>query len=142
MAKRQTRADLEAALKAEQDTTAALREKVRGLQGVVQEHDRQHTELRSRIDDLKTRLAQAEATTNEMRGYIARVQEDDVVREELVQTGDLAGGEVRLEPKRKPHHFPSPGERDRTMNAFMVDRHAYADTPEGRRRSRGHYVTY
>jgi chromosome segregation ATPase len=136
MAKRMTRAQLEAALKDEQDTTAALREKVRGLQGLVSNHEDHNTELRSRIDDLKTRLAHAEATNNEMKGYIARVQEDDVVREELVQVGDLAG-EVNLVPKRKPHRFMQFAD-SRLSDSAIMNEALY----ERRRERRGHYVTY
>lgn len=78
------------------------------------ESDQERRELRDRAraqraetDDLKERLAAAEAENARMRGYIARVQEDDVVREDLVPIGDPAG-EQQLVPKRKPTPFQAP----------------------------------
>lgn len=65
------------------------------------------TGLRKRIDDLKTRLATAELENARLRGYVARVQEDDVVREELVTTGDSEGAQ-QMVPKRKPTAFEPP----------------------------------
>lgn len=94
-------------------------------------------ETRAMFADLKERLVKAEAETQRMRGYIARVQEDDVVREELVTVGDPSG-EQRMVPKRKPTPFepPSPysiieaaGESLRT-NAY------------GERKPPRHWVTY
>lgn len=64
-------------------------------------------ETRAQFGDLKERLALAEADNQRMRGYIARVQEDDVVREELIATGDPEG-EQHLVPKRRPTRFDTP----------------------------------
>lgn len=61
-------------------------------------------DLRKKLDDTKERLAFAESENQRMRGYVERVQEDDVVREELVTTGS-PHGEQRLVPKRKPTIF-------------------------------------
>ena len=47
-------------------------------------------ERETRIADLKERLANANRSGQFMRGYIARIQEDDVVREELVQVAAMA----------------------------------------------------
>jgi hypothetical protein len=57
--------------------------------------------------DLKQRLNAAEMENQRLRGYLARVQEDDVVREELVATGD-PDGERTMVPKRKPTIFERP----------------------------------
>lgn len=62
---------------------------------------------RAQFDDLKQRLALAESLNQRMRGYIDRVQEDDVVREDLIKVGDPDGPE-QLVPKRKPTHFSEP----------------------------------
>jgi hypothetical protein len=61
------------------------------------------------LADLQERLAAALSEADRMRGYIERVQEDDVVREDLVTTGDPAGEQV-LEPKRRPTRFARPGD--------------------------------
>lgn len=58
-----------------------------------------------RNGELKERLVKAELSVHWMRGYIARVREDDIVREELVLTGDAAGEQVQV-PKRKFEPFP------------------------------------
>jgi hypothetical protein len=93
-------------------------------------------ETRAQFDDLKQRLVTAEFDNQRMRGYLARVQEDDVVREELIKIGDLEG-ECRLVPKRKPTAFEQPGQ-------FQLSRemasHPYGDRvhqPKPR-----HWVTY
>lgn len=61
-------------------------------------------DLRVKLDEIKERLAFALAQNQRMSGYLERVQEDDVVREELVTTGSPEG-EQRLVPKRKPTIF-------------------------------------
>lgn len=64
-------------------------------------------QTREQFTDLKQRLQQAEASNQFMRGYLARVQEDDVVREELLTVGE-PDGEQRFVPKRKPTGFERP----------------------------------
>lgn len=64
-------------------------------------------ETRAQFDALKSLLATAEAENQRMRGYIQRVQEDDVVREDLVTVGDPEG-EQHFVPKRKPTPFQAP----------------------------------
>lgn len=56
---------------------------------------------RKQFDDLKFRLHNSEMEVARLNGYLSRVREDDVVREELVTIGDPEGGQ-RLVPKRKP----------------------------------------
>lgn len=63
-------------------------------------------EARAQFADLKQRLQAAETSNQFMRGYLARVQEDDAVREELVVIGE-PGGE-QLAPKREPAQFLRP----------------------------------
>jgi hypothetical protein len=104
VAKLQTRKELLASIAALQ---AALKDKVDALEqarGRAEDALARERQTRSQFDDLKTRLAYAEGEVQRMGGYIARVQEDDVVREELVRTGDPEGHE-QLVPKRKPTHF-------------------------------------
>ncbi len=140
--KPKTRAELE----------AALAESQRGMQAQIDELRRRHdkavddrrqsiereAETRAQFNDLKTRLATAEADNQRMRGYIARVQEDDVVREELLTTGDPQG-EQYLVPKRKltPFHQPDPF-TERHDGAMMAD----ASYGRHERRERRHWVTY
>lgn len=50
--------------------------------------------------DLKKRLFDSEMERQRLVGYTQRVQEDDVVREDLVTVGE-PGGEQRMVPKRK-----------------------------------------
>lgn len=86
------------------DRAEAQRDEARGNYVVA---DKRNKELREQFDDLKQRLVAAEQANQFMRGYVARVQEDDVVREELIATGDTEG-EQRLVPKRKPTVFERP----------------------------------
>ncbi len=92
---------------------------------------------RKQFNDLKERLSNAEMENQRMRGYIARVQEDDAVREELVTTGD-PDGERQLVPKRKPTQFFVPGnssdlsDRDMTSSGYRM-----YDRPKPK-----HWITY
>lgn len=67
---------------------------------LADERHKQVEEMRKQFADLKERLHNSEMENQRLRGYVERVQEDDVVREELVQTGD-PNGEQRLVSKRK-----------------------------------------
>lgn len=66
-------------------------------------------ESRSHFADLKERLANAEGETSRLRGYLARVHEDDIVRDGLVEIEDVNG--KRSVPRRPPPlqetHFPT-----------------------------------
>lgn len=68
---------------------------------------RKNKELLAEFGDLKERLQTAEAENQRMRGYIQRVQEDDLEASEIVTTGDPHGEEV-LVPKRRPTRFGTP----------------------------------
>lgn len=93
---------------------------------------------RVNLTDLKTRLHAAESSNQYMRGYLARVQEDDTVREELVTMGDPEG-EQRMVPKRKPTTFERPDDftepkRDRDFMGYQ--------NYEDRNRKPKHWITY
>ena len=92
---------------------------------------------RAQFDDLKQRLQQAETDNQFLRGYLARVQEDDHVREELVAIGDPAG-EQQLVPKRKSVRFERP---DDFSNLLARDE-GYFGSSESRSKSRRHWITY
>lgn len=95
-------------------------------------------EARAQFADLKRRLYAAETSNQFMRGYLARVQEDDVVREELVATGE-PGGDQQMVPKRKPAQFLRPDD----FTSPQEDRFSgYAQTYEERRRRARHWITY
>lgn len=85
------------------------REKATALEGENTLLKNQLTESRGHFADLKTRLLAAETANQYMRGYLARVQEDDVVREDLMTVGD-PDGEQHMVPKRKPTAFPRPSD--------------------------------
>lgn len=95
--KRKTRAQLEAEL-------ANLRDCLANARLELQAAQQGGLSLRKSLDDVKERLAFAEAENQRMRGYIERVSEDDVVREPLIQTGDPEGAQ-QFVPKRKPTIF-------------------------------------
>jgi hypothetical protein len=99
-------------------------------------------DLREKLDEVKERLAFAEAELQRAGGYIQRVQEDDVVREPLVETGDPEG-EKQLVPKRKPTHFAMmsaarPMEQVNFESGGMMFRDCATERPAKRR----HWVTY
>lgn len=84
--------------------------------------------------DLKQRLFSSERSNEFMRGYLARVAEDDIVREELIERGD-PNGERELVPKRKPTGFPRAD--DFTYPAQSLGtREGYIDHDERRRRAK------
>jgi hypothetical protein len=106
----------------------------------INEQQKWRKEAEKEIADLKERLVTAESANQMMRGYIARVQEDDVVREELVAVGDPTG-EQSLMPKRKPRMFtePSPfmssqGDEMATMSRYA---HGYGERPRPK-----HWIRY
>jgi hypothetical protein len=99
------------------------------------ETERRNNDLHAEFGELKERVAILGVQNAEMRGYIGRVQEDDTVREELVQTGDILGGEVYLAPKRKHRHFD---ERLYEEKAGMMGG-IYANETARRRK---HWVNY
>lgn len=96
--KRRTRAELES-------ENSALRAQQAEISLRLNSAYAETKEVRSQFSELKERLLNAENQRQLMLGYIKRVQEDDVVREELVLVGE-PGGEQTMVPKRKPTGFP------------------------------------
>jgi hypothetical protein len=125
--KRQTRAELAAAL-------AAANELLAGKDSLLRQERAAAETVRKNADELKIRLSEAEADNQRLRGYIARVQEDDVVREELVRVGE-PDGDYQLVPKRKMTPFSGPDPYSRCDVAATGMRHA-------ERAPRRHWVTY
>lgn len=137
--KRQTRAELEAAIEDLQAKTGIMREAHKIVACQLEEATKSEKVARSQIDDLKERLALAESENQRMRGYIARVQEDDVVREDLVKVGDPQG-DHQLVPKRKPTAFYPPNVyAERGMSGSMGSA-GYADNARNRPPQK-HWVT-
>lgn len=104
------RQQLEVALKEIEELKASVNS---AQERMYQERDaktaavKQRDETRAQFDDLKKRLHESEMENQRLRGYIQRVQEDDVVREDLVAVGD-PDGEMRQVPKRKSTVFAQP----------------------------------
>jgi chromosome segregation ATPase len=105
--------------------------------------EKREKETRAQFNDLKERLVNAEATNQRMRGYISRVQEDDVVREELVAVGD-PDGEQRLVPKRRGTAFHEPAwVSDLDACKRGIDElQGYRSSDARERRKPRHWVTY
>jgi len=99
---------------------------------------RQLDETMANNAELKERVAHQTVTIATLRGYVERVKEDDVVREELVTTGAVGDpcGETQIVPKRKhailPEDYISPP-RSTPMG--------YADH-QRERTPRKHWVNY
>lgn len=103
------------------------------LQANVQELN--HTLME--FGDLKRRLHNAEHIIERMRGYIARVQEDDIVNEPLVATGNE--DEKHLAPKRQHTSFSGPEDPYIDTMAQSEMRHL---SELDRRKQRRHWTEY
>lgn len=142
--KRKTRAQLEQLLAeratAHGDHVGRLQAELQLVRGQRDEQVKSSLDLRSKLDGTKERLAFAEAANQRMRGYLERVQEDDVVREELVTTGSPEG-EQRKVPKRKSTIFAP--QIDHRVLAFGDDCAIAEGYRNGGRDTRPrHWVTY
>lgn len=141
MAKNQIEA-LQQQLREKDEEIAARDAEQRRLRDLASAREVEIKQTREQFNDLKTRIQAAETANQFMRGYLARVQEDDVVREELVTTGE-PGGEQQMVPKRKPTHFSRMddytvfGDRDGSSPY-----HGFGMTSEERSRRRKHWITY
>lgn len=96
-------------------------------------------EARGHFADLKQRLVAAELENQRLRGYIQRVQEDDVVREELVMVGDPAGDQ-QLVPKRKSTVFAEPQHMADAADSGNAWPRSFGEARE--RKKPRHWVTY
>ena len=132
---RRTRDDLETEI-------VKLRERLEEVDRVRTLAVANEAATRQQFNDLKSRLAAAEQENARMRGYIARVHEDDVVREELVRIGDPEGAE-QLVPKRKPTYFAAPAQAtDFTADAERSSRGGWSAINATERDRPRHWVTY
>ena len=127
--------DLSANLEKASARVAELQEALTTQRGNAAAWEKREKETRAQFADLKERLSNAEMENQRLRGYLARVQEDDVVREELVTTGD-PDGEQQLQPKRKHSRFEAPSQYsefgDMASSGYI----------ERDRRKPKHWVTY
>lgn len=138
-AKPRTRAALEAQVAELNEKLHLLERVLHAKTGELDNATAREKTAGDRLNDLKTRLATSEADNQRMRGYIARVQEDDVVREELVSIGE-PDGEQQLVPKRKPTPFSEPNAYSAMGECVTEGRMYHGD--QSQRRKPKHWVTY
>lgn len=131
--KRKTIAQLEAELVSLRETSNSNYENGRKWRAQAEENEKALKESRSHFADLKERLANAEAETSRLNGYLARVHEDDVVRDGLVEIEDANG--KRTVPKRQP---PMMAVTHQVHTPSMFDE---IDT-YGRSKKRTHWTSY
>lgn len=95
-------------------------------------------ETRKQFDDLKQRLRDSELELARLQGYLARVHEDDTVREELITAGE-PGGQENLVPKRKHASLAN-----YNFDATRLDNsHSFESLTYGEERRRPkHWVNY
>jgi len=116
-----------------------LRAKGRQARDIAEEAKKEKNEAQMQFADLKRRLHNAEILISKYQGYFLRVQEDDIVREELIETGD-PDGERTLRPKRKHIDFnrdleyPYMEMRPQSEMQYMPS--------EERRRHTKHWINY
>lgn len=108
----------------------------------VEERDK----TRTQFGDLKGRILYMGKVIAELRGYITRVREDDVVREDLIPVGDPEG-QHRLVPKRKHVDLPdaAPDElrsQDDHAAAGMAKIMHHYDEGERERRRSSKWIEY
>lgn len=130
---------LEQQIKESQESNVELRNELTKFRGLAAEREKQVASIKEQFDDLKIRLQAAETSNQFMRGYLSRVQEDDVVREELITTGE-PDGDQRMVPKRKSTEFPRPS--DFTEARQSVNDMAGYVNYESRQRKAKHWITY
>lgn len=137
MSKKPTIAALQESVAAAEKRADENFENGRQWKKLADDREKEIKDVKLKFDDLKTRLHAAEAANQHMRGYLARVQEDDAVREELIQTGE-PGGEQLLIPKRKPTQFARPDDFTQPHdNGIYCSRYMDSDRPKPK-----HWITY
>ena len=115
--KRQTLKSLQAAL---DSATHGETEMGRKYYAAREERDAARKEVeqvRSQFADLKRRLLEADTEQARLRGYLARVHEDDIVRDGLVEIEDGQG--KRMVPKRPPPMMSASTEHYDQFNTGM-----------------------
>ena len=116
----------------------ALREDLYKARAAFSAIETEVKETRKQFGDLKERLSNSEMENQRLRGYVARVQEDDAVREELITVGD-PDGERRLIPKRKSTAFVEPSQ----YGTFGSDSgNSYLDQIRDRGAKPKHWINY
>jgi Spy/CpxP family protein refolding chaperone len=136
--KPKTRTELEAAIAQLSTDYGRMRQACADEVEKRQRAEAREKETRVQFDDLKQRLVTAEFENQRMRGYLQRVQEDDVVREELVKVGDPEG-ECHLVPKRKPTGFAPPVHFPLPAHNMVSDGSMYHDRS---RQKPKHWIAY
>jgi len=119
------------------DHNATMRESIRVLEGEKRQAEETAKAIRAKFADLKQRLQTAESENQRMRGYLARVQEDDVVREELLTVGEPEG-EQYLRPKRKHASFDPPND----FTEFKAPDNGLYSYHDRRKAERKHWIIY
>lgn len=131
-------AELKAALVETSKKMEDQAEQLKKWRGLAEEREKQLSTKTESISDLKTRLSAAETANQFLRGYVARVQEDDVVREEMLTTGDPDGAQ-QLVPKRKPTQFERPCD---FTEPTRLDDLGYFRSERDRQQQAKHWITY
>lgn len=96
MTLREMTEQLEASSRTYSNLLAKYDERANTIDALKKDRD----EVKLQFADLKERLFNTQMVLERLRGYVDRVQEDDIVREELLTVGE-PGGEERLVPKRR-----------------------------------------
>lgn len=134
---RKTIQQLEAALAGAEAEAKSYLDQAVAARGRADTSDQCLKESRAHFADLKERLSNSEMENQRLRGYIARVQEDDTVREELLTVGDPTG-EQHMVPKRKPTVFEQPNNYSTPRNETSFDHY----TDRANRAKPRHWITY
>lgn len=129
--KRKTIAELEAEIASVRGMKDDYCERWRADQKRAQAAEESLKESRSHFADLKEQLHNAETETSRLNGYLARVHEDDIVRDGLVEIED--GDGKRSVPRRPP---PLQAAETRVTSHFDAMR------PYGGEKKRTHWTSY
>jgi hypothetical protein len=125
------------------NTIGSQRQEIREQTALRQQTEAAAKETELQFAELKQHIAVLQTANAEMVGYIARAQEDDIAREELLTTGD-PDGETVLVPKRKHRVFSLTSFSHLTAQSrdeFTGGIYQSTDGASGRRRTK-HWVTY
>lgn len=121
---------------------AELRLTLNASRESVTDLKKQRDEALLQFADLKMRLVSAERANEFMRGYLARVREDDTTQDPLVVVGDPDGEQTKVTQRKlfgefpRPDDFTYPAHNDAGMGAS-----SYRHDEERRRRAK-HWVNY
>lgn len=134
--------DLQQELTLSRGVQAGLAKNIHDATAAASAAEAREKETRNQFNDLKWRLHDAEVLNAQLHGYLMRIQEDDVVREELVTVGDPEG-EQRMKPKRQHTDFPRFQQHRPDDTPSRQDYMRYARSAEEERpRKPKHWITY